>query len=178
MLNRPTPLNIILIGFMGCGKTTIGAKLAHLLGFEFVDTDNLIIQKAGCPIPKIFDQRGEDGFRGVESSVLDDLLGRERMVISTGGGIVTRPENWERMRALGLIIWLTTSDSVLWNRLKRNRDRPMLYTKNPRKTFEELLAKRRSLYQELADLTVDTRELSPDDTAYGISESVRVHFSK
>lgn len=173
------PLNVILIGFMGCGKTTIGARLANLLGFDFIDTDSLIVAKAGKPIPLIFKDRGEAEFRELETSILDDLHreSRQRCVISTGGGIVTQPSNLEKMRSLGVIVWLTTSSQTLWQRLKRNRDRPMLHTENPRKTFDELLAARQPLYQSLADLTIDSSGLTPDEAAYGMSESVRFFFN-
>ena len=176
---RTTPLNVILIGFMGCGKTTIGVRLAGLLGFDFVDTDALIVAKAGMPIPQIFQEQGEAGFRALETGVLDELAaqGCERTVISTGGGIVTQPINTEKLRALGVIVWLTTSDDILWQRVRRNRERPMLHTKNPRQTFNDLLALRRPMYAGLADLTIDSRGLSPEEAAYGMGESVRVYFN-
>jgi shikimate kinase len=176
---RTTPLNVILIGFMGCGKTTIGLRLAGLLGFDFVDTDTLIVAKAGKQIPEIFAEIGEQGFRALESSILDDLLaqGTERLVISTGGGIVTQPANLPKLQSLGAILWLTTSAENLWQRVKRNRERPMLHTENPRQTFDELLALREPMYQAMADLTIDSRGLSPEEAAYGMAESVRVYFS-
>ena len=87
----PQPLNVILIGFMGCGKTTVGQLLAKQLGFEFIDMDQLIVKKAQRSIPLIFEQEGETGFRAIESSVLDDLARTDRAVISTGGGVVTIP---------------------------------------------------------------------------------------
>src|SRR5690349_7578905 len=90
---RNTPLNVVLIGFMGCGKTTLGARLADMLGLKFVDMDDCIIRKAGCTIPEIFARRGEHGFRELESSVLDELSYSSRQVIATGGGVVTIPEN-------------------------------------------------------------------------------------
>jgi shikimate kinase len=178
-LPRATPLNVILIGFMGCGKSTIGVRLAGLLGFDFVDTDALIVAKAGKQIPEIFAEAGEAGFRALETSILDDLLaqGSERLVISTGGGIVTQPVNVPKLQALGAILWLTTSDENLWQRVKRNRERPMLHTPNPRQTFNDLLALRRPMYEALADVTIDSRGLSPEEAAYGMAESVRVYFS-
>lgn len=175
---RETPLNVILIGFMGCGKTTLGHRLAGLLGFEFVDSDSLIVARAGKSIPEIFEESGELVFRKVETEVLHSLMGRERMILSTGGGIVTRSENHEALRKLGLVIFVSTSEQILWQRLKRSKDRPMLQTKNPRRNFSDLLAKRRPLYQELADLVEDTRGLNPEESAYGIGESIRVYFSK
>jgi shikimate kinase len=175
---RNAAINVILIGFMGCGKTTLGVRLAGLLGFEFIDTDALIVQKAGCSIPEFFAKEGEEAFRKLETQVLRELEGRNGLIISTGGGIVTRPENQEILRRLGAIVWITTSDILLWNRVRRNRDRPMLHTKNPRKTFLDLLHERKPLYQALADLVEDTRGLNPEESAYGISESIRVFFSR
>ncbi len=175
---RKTPLNVILIGFMGCGKTTIGARLASLLGFEFLDTDSRIVARAGKEIAKIFADEGEECFRQLETSVLRDLQGQDHRVVSTGGGIVTRTENHGLLRELGLVVHLTSSDACLWQRVRRNRDRPMLHTPNPRETFDALLAERRPIYEALADLVVDTRDLTPEEAAYGLSESVRVHFCR
>lgn len=177
---RSSPLNVILIGFMGCGKSAIGQRLAGLLGFDFVDTDTLIVERAGRVIPEIFAEEGEAGFRLRESAVLDELAasGRERCVIATGGGIVTQAVNETKLRALGCILWLTSSDDLLWQRVRRNQDRPMLHTENPRQTFDDLLTFRRPLYDALADLKVDTCGLTVEEAAYGISESVRVHFNR
>lgn len=176
---RHTPLNVILIGFMGSGKSAIGLRLAGLLGFEFIDMDACIAAQAGRSIPEIFAEEGEAGFRARETAVLWELVnsGKEHAIISTGGGIVTQPVNNAPLRALGWIVWLTTSDEILWQRVRRNRERPMLHTEDPRKTFDDLLALRRPLYQALADATVDTRGLTVEEAAYGISESARVHFN-
>ncbi len=176
---RVSPLNVILIGFMGCGKTTIGVRLAGLLGFDFVDMDQLIVNQVGQSIPEIFAERGEAGFRALESAVLDGLRaqGTQRQVISTGGGIVTQPENLPKLQALGAILYLTTSDDLLWQRVRRNKERPMLHTANPRQTFDDLLALRRPMYEAMADVTIDTRGLTPEEAAYGMAESVRVFFT-
>ena len=175
---RNTPLNVVLIGFMGCGKTTLGARLAHMLGLKFVDMDDCIVRKAGCTIPEIFAARGEAGFREIESSVLDDLLTEEHMVVATGGGVVTVPDNLPKLQALGFVVWLNPPERAIWNRVSRNRSRPLLQTPNPRQTVHDLLEKRRPLYAAAADLEADTRGLTPDEAAYGISESVRLYFSR
>lgn len=174
---RRTPLNVVLIGFMGCGKTTLGAHLARMLGFKFVDMDELIVKKAGCPITEIFARDGEAGFRRMESAVLDELLTAEHMVISTGGGVVTVPENVARLQELGFVVWLNVPESAIWSRVSRNRSRPLLRTANPRQTVHDLLEQRLPLYAAAADLEADTRDLTPTEAAYGISESVRHHFS-
>ncbi len=175
---RRTPLNVVLIGFMGCGKTTLGARLAQMLGLKFVDMDELIVRKAGCSIPEIFARDGEAGFRRIESAVLDELLTRQHMVVSTGGGVVTVPDNIPKLRALGYVIWLDLPEPALWHRVSRNRGRPLLRTPNPRQTVHDLLEKRRPLYEAACDLEADTGELTPDEAAYGIAESVRMHFAQ
>jgi shikimate kinase len=177
-LARNTPLNVVLVGFMGCGKTTLGARLAHMLGLKFVDMDDRIAKKAHCSIPEIFAREGEAGFRRIESEVLEDLTAGGQMVIATGGGVVTIPENLPKLRAMGFVVWLNPPERAIWQRVSRNRNRPLLQTENPRQTVHELLEKRRPLYAAVADLEADTKGLTPDEAAYGIAESVRLHFSR
>jgi shikimate kinase len=175
---RNTPLNVVLVGFMGCGKTTLGSRLAQMLGLRFVDMDECISRKAHRPIPDIFAREGEAGFRRIESAVLDELMGAGSMVIATGGGVVTVPENLPKLRRLGFVVWLNPPERAIWNRVSRNRSRPLLQTEDPRRTVHELLEKRRPLYAGVADLEADTRGLTPDEAAYGIAECVRLHFAR
>lgn len=162
---------------MGSGKTTVGQLLARQLGFQFLDTDQCIVRKAGRPIPRIFEEEGESGFRRLESGILADLSSCSRTVISTGGGIITIPENLPLLRALGFVIWLNPPEEVLYQRILRNQDRPLLRTPNPRQTVQDLLRVRRPLYASAAHLEVDVSEVTPDEAAYGLAESVRVYFS-
>lgn len=171
------PLNVILIGFMGCGKSTVGQLLAKQLGFDFIDMDPLIIKKAHRSIPLIFEQEGETGFRVIESAVLDDLALTDRAVISTGGGVVTISKNVPKLRALGLVIWLNPPEDVLYKRIMRNQDRPLVRTPNPRQTIHDLLTQRIPLYSAAAHLEFDVSDVTPDEAAYGLAESVRVHYS-
>jgi shikimate kinase len=166
--------NVVLIRFMGVGKTAVGERVAAGLGFRFADTDTLIETAAGKPIPEIFAERGEAGFRALETSVLQHLVGESHLVISTGGGIVTIPENIPLLHQLGYVVLLTTSEEVIFRRISANQNRPLLQTPNPRKTISELLAARAHLYKETADLEIDTTELSEADIAFGICESARV----
>jgi len=175
---RHTPLNVVLIGFMGCGKTTLGARLADMLGLRFVDMDDCIVEKAGCSIPEIFAREGEAGFRRIESAVLDELAASSRMVVATGGGVVTVPDNITKLRALGYVVWLNPPEKAIWSRVSRNRSRPLLQTPNPRQTVHDLLQKRLPLYAGAADFEADTKGLTPDEAAYGIAESVRLHFAR
>jgi shikimate kinase len=101
--------NIVLVGPMGAGKSTVGRYLASRLSYSFVDTDHLIEERAGADIPWIFDVEGEAGFRARETSTLDSLLGIDRHIVATGGGIVIRPENHEKLKRLGKVVYLTAS---------------------------------------------------------------------
>ncbi len=172
------PLNVILIGFMGCGKTTIGSLLARQLGFQFADTDQLVTQRAHRPIPRIFEEDGEAGFRSLESAVLRDLKSSDHCVVSTGGGVVTVPANTLLLRSLGLVIWLNPPEEVLYHRIMRNQDRPLVRTPDPRRTVHELLEVRRPLYAAAAHLDVDVSDVTPAEAAYGLAESVRFHFAQ
>lgn len=162
---------------MGCGKTTLGQLLAKQLGFQFIDMDSLIVKKAQRPIPVIFEQEGEAGFRMIESSVLDDLGQTDRAVIATGGGVITVAKNVPKLKALGLVIWLNPPEEILFKRIMRNHDRPLVRTANPRQTVHDLLTLRRPLYSSAAHLEFDVSDVTPDEAAYGLAESVRVHFS-
>jgi shikimate kinase len=142
-----------------------------------VDTDSLIETKAGCSIPDIFATEGEEGFRQRETAVLSDLQDVTDHVISTGGGIVTRPENLLLLENLGFVVWLDSDEEVLWRRVRRNANRPLLRTSQPRETIRDLLAQRRPLYEQVADFRVDSSHLSLKETAYGVAESARHFFS-
>lgn len=172
------PFNVILIGFMGSGKTTVGQLLARQLGFQFLDTDQLIVRKAGRSIPQVFEEGGEPAFRTLESAVLDGLAGTtDRTVIATGGGIITVPENLPKLHALGLVIWLNPPEEILHQRIMRNQERPLVRTADPRGTIRDLLLARRPLYAAAADLEFNVSDVTPDEAAYGLAESVRVHFT-
>ena len=142
-----------------------------------MDTDALIVGRAGKPISEIFEEIGEEGFRGIESEVLEELLPRERLVISTGGGIITRPGNIEVLRSLGMVIWLNAGIDVIMDRVAGNDERPLLQTDDPRKSMEELMAGRLELYRQAADDCVEVDNLSSEELAYGIAESARVWFA-
>jgi shikimate kinase len=167
--------NIVLIGFMGCGKTTVGQRVAEKLGWQFVDTDALVVEAAGLSIADIFATAGEAGFREIESSVLTTLASGESRVIASGGGIVTQPRNEALLRSLGFVVWLNASEQTIFDRVSRNPHRPLLQTRDPRATIHELLEKRRPLYADFAHLTIETAGLEPEEIAYGICESAR-HF--
>jgi shikimate kinase len=148
--------NIILIGPMGSGKSTIGNIIARRLHREFQDSDHFIEERTGVDIARIFDVEGEQGFRDRESNALNELLGENDRVIATGGGSVLREENRQLLKQKGYIIFLDTSVNQQMHRLRRDKKRPLLQTENPRERLENLLAERRPIYLDLADLAVKT----------------------
>lgn len=145
---------IVLVGMMGSGKTTVGRRLAARLGRRFVDADKELESRCGVPIATIFELEGEDGFRRREAQVLDSLMRETGIVLATGGGAVLLPENRERLQARGFVVFLRAGPAELWQRLKRDRTRPLLQTGNPRQRIADLVAAREPLYREIAHLTV------------------------
>ena len=148
--------NIILIGPMGSGKSTIGNIIAKRLNREFQDSDHYIEDRTGVDIARIFDIEGEQGFRDRESNALADLLSQNNRVIATGGGSVLRKENQKLLKKEGYIVFLDTSVKQQMQRLQRDKKRPLLQTDNPRERLEALFDERRPIYLELADLAVKT----------------------
>ena len=171
--------NLVLIGFMGSGKSTIGRELAKSLSYPVLDTDQLIVERENASINDIFAERGEDAFRDIETQILRDLVAEQphKRIISTGGGIIGRPENRELLRQLGYVIWLLVSPEETLNRTSRNTDRPLLNNDKPEATIRNLLTERTPLYQETAHLTIETDLLTFPEIATGIIESARYHFS-
>lgn len=171
--------NIVLIGFMGCGKTTVGRELHLRLGYPFVDMDQVIEQRQGRSVSEIFALDGEAAFREMESALLRELLVSPlpRQIISTGGGIVTRPENIQVLRCLGYVVWLQASSSVILDRTSKTRTRPLLQTENPSERVAALLTEREPLYRAASHLNVETYGLDCKELATGILESARYFFS-
>lgn len=152
--------SVVLIGFMGAGKTSVGKALAARLGIPFVDTDALIERAAGRTIADIFAHDGEAAFRALETQTLAALDAASPAVYATGGGIVTRDENWPLLKRLGRVVHLHAAAEVLFERVRGESHRPLLKTAAPRETFNELFALREALYGQ-ADLTVDTDGKAP-----------------
>lgn len=160
--------NIVLIGFMGTGKSSLGKRLAQTLGWPLIDTDVLTEKKAGRTIAEIFASEGEQAFRDLETGILKSLGETFHTVISTGGGVILRKENRELLSGLGLVIWLHAAEEAIFERVSRNKKRPLLHTPNPRQTLHDLLEKRTSLYAEVADVRVDTGRMSPPQAIHAI----------
>jgi len=160
--------NLILIGFMGTGKTTVGRLVADALGFRFTDTDAEIEAEAGCSIPEIFAAEGEAGFRTREREVLRRVLEQPGQVVSTGGGIVLREENRKDLRSGGTCFWLSALPDTIWSRVKTETHRPLLRNADPEGTIRRMLADREALYRDTAHHECATDGRSPGDIAAGI----------
>ena len=173
------PKNIVLIGFMGCGKSTVGRELHHRLGYPLVDMDQVIENRAGKPITAIFSEDGETAFRDMESGLLEEMMdpAAPRRIISTGGGIIGRSENRDLLRQLGYVVWLNAPLDVILDRTGRNRDRPLLHTEDPAARIKTLMELRWPLYQAAAHLKVETAGLDCRELATGILESARYFFT-
>lgn len=180
-MNQSTspPENIVLIGFMGSGKTTVGRELQHRLGYPLVDMDLVIEQRAGKTITEIFADPGEAAFRDMETSLLGELGHPEspRRIISTGGGVVGRQENRELLKNLGYVVWLHAPAAVILERTGKSRTRPLLQTEDPATRIQTLMEERRPLYEETAHLKLDTTGLCSDEVATGILECARYFFT-
>ncbi len=162
----PLTRSIVLIGMMGAGKSSVGAVLQRRTGIPCIDLDDVMEEKAGTSIAEIFTREGESGFRDLEGKILTDVPTSLRAIIVTGGGIVERPENQAKLRQLGIIVWLDADPEILFARATESRLRPLLASaQDPKKTFVELLRKRRPTYQQLAHLRVDTSGLTQVETA-------------
>lgn len=152
--------NIVLIGFMGTGKTSVGKRLAKQLNWNFIDTDVAIEEISGMSVPEIFRKHGETRFRSEEKALIKRLIEREGYVISTGGGTPLRAENWEILTQIGLIISLYAPIDTILERIGGSNDRPLL--KADRDENERLLLSRQPIYNK-ADLLINTTEISIDE---------------
>jgi len=152
-----TSINIVLVGPMGSGKTTIGRRLAHELNQDFFDTDHEIIGKTGVTIDHIFDIEGEEGFRKRESKILENLCQMSNIILATGGGIVIKSKNREILKNSGLVVYLSSSVDQLLRRTAKSKTRPLLENSTDRrKTITDLIEARDLYYREVSSLVVDT----------------------
>ena len=174
------PKNIVLIGFMGSGKSTVGRELQQRLGYPLVDMDQVIEERAGKPITAIFEDEGEPAFRAMETGLLRELADPEspRRIISTGGGVIGSAENRALLRNMGYVVWLDAPIEAILERTSKNRQRPLLHTDDPAAKIRELMAVRQPLYQETSHLKLDTAGLDSGELATGILECARYFFSQ
>jgi shikimate kinase len=170
--------NLVLVGFMGSGKSSVGREIARRCELRFLDTDSVIRQRYGKSIGEIFAVHGESAFRDAEHQVLLRLRGAQHFVIATGGGIVLQPQNRLILRSIGPVVWLTADEEVIWERVSRNRNRPLLQTVDPRSTIRDLMQVRYPLYREAADIIVETSSFTHQEVANRILVALRVWATK
>jgi shikimate kinase len=164
LARRLEGLNLYLVGMMGTGKSAVGRPLAEALGYRFIDADTVLEQAAGRTIPDIFASDGETGFRALETAVLGQISSWHSLVVATGGGVVTRPENWGHMHQ-GVVVWLDAPAKLLLQRLSADpTPRPLMQAADPVARLETLLAERRPLYAQ-ADLTIHQAGEAPEAVA-------------
>jgi shikimate kinase len=163
--------NIFLVGPMGAGKSTIGRELADKLHLEFFDSDQEIERRTGADIAWVFDLEGEEGFRKREESVIEDLSEKQGIVLATGGGSVISAQVRNRLSARGIVVYLETTIDKQVARTQRDRRRPLLQTdEEPRTVLENLAVERNPLYEEIADVIVQTDDQSAKVVASKIVE--------
>ena len=162
----PTMKNIILCGFMGCGKSTVGRLLSKQAGFGFADIDEYIVKSYGMSINEIFAKYGEETFRKMETDACKHFSEKGSLVISSGGGTVMNAENVSLLKKGGIIVLLDVSLEELKRRLKHDRSRPLLQAPNPDKRIEELFNSRIDTYRMVADVTVNGDKSPSEIVAY------------
>ena len=164
--------NIILIGFMGCGKTSVGIKLSYQMKRTMIDTDKWIEQNQKMTVSEIFDAFGEEEFRRLETRCLRKLVaGPGRQIISTGGGLPMRKENHPLLKELGKVFYLRVSPETVYERLKNDTTRPLLQVENPKERIRTLLLERGPVYEACADVIIDVSELSFEEILDSILEN-------
>lgn len=148
--------NILLIGFMGAGKSTVSAKLSELLAMEIMEMDAHIQEKEGMSIKEIFATNGEEYFRNCESNTLIELREKKHMVVSCGGGVPLREKNVELMKNSGYVVWLTATPEAIYERVKDGTERPLLNGNMNVPFIQNLMESRREKYERAADIVIDT----------------------
>jgi len=166
---------LVLVGMMGAGKTTVGRRLANQLSRSFLDSDDEIEKAAQMSIPEIFEQRGEPEFRAGEARVIARVLRDRDIVLATGGGAFVSAETRGLVKAGAISVWLKADFDLLFARVSRRSNRPLLKTANPRATLQKLIDDRYPIYAE-ADVTVVSRDVPQDVVAADLIEAVLAHL--
>ena len=156
-------MNIILVGFMGTGKTVVARVLAGRLKMKYLDVDDVIEADAGCSVNEIFLKSGEAHFRYLEKQAVRKVSALDKQVIATGGGVVLDKQNIERLKDNGILVCLSATPEVVYSRVKAQRHRPLLNVDRPREAIKNLLDIRQPYYSQ-ADFTIDTSELTVEET--------------
>ena len=157
----------------GCGKSTLGRLLAKRLNKPFYDADVELERRLGVTIPVIFELEGEPGFRDREEAILDELVAHTNIILSTGGGVVLRPLNRERLKQGGTVLYLHATPATLWERTRHSKHRPLLQAPDPLARVQELYAMRDALYREIADAVVESDREQVSRLAHRLEQQLR-----
>ncbi len=169
---KPLTENILLVGFMGTGKTSVAEYLSRSLSLDAVDTDQMIVSRTGESIPGLFRSHGEAYFRDLETETLRSLIGRKHLIVSCGGGITLRAENVDLMRKIGVTVWLTATPQTIYERVRTSADRPLLNGRMNVPYIAELLAERLSRYERASQVEVPTDGLAVPEVCALLTERV------
>ncbi len=170
--------NIVLIGFMGCGKTSVGRKLSIVLKREFIDTDDFIVKREGMSISKIFETKGEAYFRELERELCQRYAQPKGKIIATGGGIIKNSENIKNLKKGGVIIYLKSTPKQIAMNLRYDNSRPLLRVANKEAKIAELLNERKKLYERCADKTIDVSNIDINSTIDKIIYMLNIKIKK
>jgi len=168
------PGRLFLVGMMGVGKSTVARLLARQTGLEFIDCDRELEARTGVTVATMFEVEGEESFRRREAALLDELTQRPGIVLATGGGAVLLPENRDRLRTRGLVIYLESTVDEILRRTQNDRSRPLLQSADRRARIEELLRQRRELYESTAHLSFHSGAVNPKKLVARILENEAV----
>lgn len=169
---------VVLIGFMGCGKSTVGVELAKNLGYTFVDTDQLIEERTQKTISDIFAAHGEEYFRNIETETISSMMGTiEDTVVSTGGGLPLKKENADILKKYGFVVYLRVKPETVEERLKGDTKRPLLQGENVSEKIKNLLEYRDPIYEYGAHLVVDVEEKAVEEIVEEITRNFQLMFA-
>ncbi len=174
-----TGTNLVLVGPMGAGKTSVGKLLAEKLNLKFVDSDRELELRCGADIPWIFDIEGEAGFRARETEILSELCDQSGILLATGGGAVISEQNRNLLRSAGIVVYLSASAEQIYQRVRHDSGRPLLQVENPQAVISDILATREPLYQEVADITLySTDNESPVSMASAVYNEIKQRYAE
>lgn len=165
--------NLVLIGFMGSGKSVVGETLAKKLNLSFIETDKLIENKSGISINEIFEKEGEPFFRTLEKETVKDASDHQNTVISVGGGAILDEDNVKSLKRNGFFIYLKAPFTVLYDRIKESTNRPLLAVHNPEDKMQALLEARQMTYESVADLVIDVSSETPEEITEKIVKELK-----